>query len=414
MPTRPIATSIVKKLQEAGFIAYFAGGWVRDFLLQKPSDDIDIATNATTGQIAELFLKTVPVGVAFGIIIVVEEGHSFEIASFRKESDYVDGRRPTSISPATPEEDAQRRDFTINGMFYDPIAEKLYDFVEGEKDLQKGVIKAIGSAHERFLEDKLRMMRAVRYSTRFNFPIESDTLQAILAHAKDLLPAVAMERVWQEFKKMSQFAHFDAGLITLHKLQLLQTIFPELVDITSEEIQNRLKSVEHYPKNAPTIAQLLELFPSYSLEEALILCDYLKISRKERSFVNFLYHTKNLIDLPKVWQKELELYEWAGFYAEPDSELTLQIIAAHYPIVKREIFLDEHTNRRSLLEQPILRIRAKEPIVRAEHLQAEGIVPGIGMGMLLKEAERISINKKLENRTLILEELKKSPLWKNR
>src|ERR1700722_14872638 len=131
MPARPAATRVIKKLVDAGFTAYFAGGWVRDFLMQRPSDDIDIATNATVEQVQALFPKTIPVGVAFGIVIVVQDHFQFEVATFRKERGYVDGRRPTSIESATAEEDAQRRDFTINGMFYDPLTQKLLDFVEG-------------------------------------------------------------------------------------------------------------------------------------------------------------------------------------------------------------------------------------------------------------------------------------------
>src|SRR5690348_7960761 len=130
MPTTSIATKVVKRLANAGHIAYFAGGWVRDFLMKQPSDDIDIATSASIDQTCSLFPKTIPVGVAFGIVIVVEEGHQFEVATFRKDRGYIDGRRPTGIDPATPKEDAQRRDFTINGMFFDPLEEKIYDFVE--------------------------------------------------------------------------------------------------------------------------------------------------------------------------------------------------------------------------------------------------------------------------------------------
>src|ERR1700721_2344911 len=129
MPARPAATEVVKKLVDAGFIAYFAGGWVRDFLMKHPSDDIDIATSASVEEIQALFPKTIPVGVAFGIVIVVEEGHHFEVATFRRESGYLDGRRPTAIEPAPPEEDAKRRDFTINGMFWDPLSKTLYDYV---------------------------------------------------------------------------------------------------------------------------------------------------------------------------------------------------------------------------------------------------------------------------------------------
>src|SRR5580692_5664748 len=120
MPARPAATEVVKKLVDAGFTTYFAGGWVRDFLMQHPSDDIDIATSASVEEVQALFPKTIPVGVAFGIVIVVQDGFQFEVATFRKDRGYVDGRRPSGIDPAAPEEDAIRRDFTINGMFYDP------------------------------------------------------------------------------------------------------------------------------------------------------------------------------------------------------------------------------------------------------------------------------------------------------
>lgn len=411
MPTTPIATTIVQRLQQAGHIAYFAGGWVRDYLMQRPSDDIDIATSATVEEVQKLFPKTVPVGIAFGIVIVVEQGHQFEVATFRKDVGYADGRRPTGVEKASPEEDALRRDFTINGMFYDPIKKELHDFVDGQKDLKKGVIRAIGDPHARFLEDRLRMMRAVRYSTRFNFPIESETLQAILAHASSLLPAVAMERVWQEFKKMSQFDHFDTGLVTLHKLGILPTIFPSLQGVSLDEIQRRLASIEHYPKGAPPIAELLELFPNDSLEMLLQLCEYLKLSKAEREFVRFLHHGKTLLNMPEDVLKRIELIEWAQFFASAHSGIVLNIAAAHFPLDKREAFLDKHFKLRQRLEQPILRIQSQSPIVRAEDLKKEGILPGVKMGKLLKEAERISVNHNIESREEILKQLKASSLW---
>lgn len=412
MTIKQIATSVVKKLVDAGYIAYFTGGWVRDMLMQKASDDIDIATNADVATIQSLFPKTIPVGVAFGIVIVVENGHQFEVATFRKDHGYIDGRRPVGVTPASPEEDAQRRDFTINGLFFDPLQNKIYDYVDGQKDLKKGVIRAIGNPHERFMEDRLRMMRAVRYSTRFNFPIESDTLQAILSHSETLLPSVAMERVWQEFKKMSQFAHFDTGLLTLHKLNLLPTIFPALKGVSAEEVQDRLKAIEYFPKNCPPIAELLELFPSPSLDEWLYICDHLKLSKAEREFVQFHHHARNILEMPKKWQDELELIEWAKFYSNPHVEICLKIKAAHYPLEKRMPFLEQHAKKRQLLEQAILRIQSHSPIVRAEHLMKEGIAPGKQMGQLLNEAERISVNQNLEDRSAILELLKASPLWK--
>lgn len=411
MPALHSAVTVVKKLVDAGHIAYFAGGWVRDFLLKHPSDDIDIATSASVEQIQSLFLKTIPVGVAFGIVIVVEEGYHFEVATFRKERDYLDGRRPTSIEPATPQEDAQRRDFTINGMFWDPLKRELHDYVNGQIDLRKGVICAIGDPHKRFLEDRLRMMRAVRYSTRFNFPIEISTQQAILDHASALLPAVAMERIWQEFKKMSQFAHFDSGLLTLYKLKLLPTIFPQLKEVPLSEIERRLKPLAAFPKKVPAITELLELFPQHSLEELLDLCDYLKLSRSERQIVEFLHRTKQMLGMPEEWLSKLEKIEWAQFYANPDALTCLEIFAAHLPGGDRTAFLKTHLERSQNLSPAISRIQAQTPIVRADHLLKEGISPGKKMGALLKEAERISVNENIENRETIIQLLKKSSVW---
>lgn len=411
MPALHYATSVVKRLVEAGHIAYFAGGWVRDFLMQHPSDDIDIATSATVEQIQALFPKTIPVGVAFGIVIVVEEGHHFEVATFRKETGYLDGRRPTSIEPASAEEDAERRDFTINGMFWDPITQTLYDYVDGQRDLKDRIIRAIGNPHERFLEDRLRMMRAVRYSTRFDFVIEEKTRQAIVDHAHSLFPAVAMERVWQEFKKMSQFAHFDLGLITLHRLELLPTIFPELKDVSLGEIQKRLQFLSTFPKSTPAIAELLELFPDQSIDQLFALCDYLKLSRQEKEMVRFLHHAKQMLQMPSEWLSKLERIEWAHFYTHPQADLSIAIIAAHVPAEKRTDFLDSHQQRKESLQKAIQRIQSHHPLVRADHLMKEGIFPGKKMGELLKEAERINVNENIEDPQAIIALLKNSALW---
>lgn len=195
MQEHPQARFIVDTLIEHGFSAYYAGGWVRDFLLQRDSDDIDIATSAPPEAIQKLFPHTVPIGIAFGIVLVIVEGHQYEVATFRQDIEYKDGRRPAAIAFSSAEEDAKRRDFTINGMFYDPIEQKVLDFVEGIADLEAKIIRAIGDPHERIREDRLRMIRAARLACRFHFTIEENTKAAIRAHAKELFPAVAIERI---------------------------------------------------------------------------------------------------------------------------------------------------------------------------------------------------------------------------
>lgn len=405
------AKQIVKHLQSAGYIAYFAGGWVRDFLLQQTSDDIDIATNASTSEIQGLFPKTVPIGISFGIVIVVEEGMQFEVATFRRDRGYLDGRRPSGIDPALPEEDAQRRDFTINGLFYDPIAEKLYDYVGGAEDIKRGIIRAIGNPHERFAEDRLRMMRAVRYSTRFQFPIETRTEEAIIAHARELIPAVAMERIWQEFKKMSQSAYFSTGLIQLYRLHLLSTIFPSLKALSIEEISNRLRYLPHFPEDSPPFAKLLELFPKLSLPEIEQLAEYLKLSNEESAFAHFYHHAQALFAMPQEWIDRLEKYEWAEFYAHPFCAISLKMLAAHLSSEERDRFIQNHKLRQQTLASAIQRIQDKAPYLRAQDLIQEGVAPSQKLGKLLKEGMRIAINEGIEDKMLILSKLKASPLW---
>lgn len=403
------ATHVVKELQNAGYTAYFAGGWVRDFLMKRQSDDIDIATDASVAEIQRLFPKTIPVGVAFGIVIVVHNKEQFEVATFRKDRGYIDGRRPTGVDPATPEEDANRRDFTINGMFYDPICEKLYDYIGGAQDIEKKMIRAIGNPHERFFEDRLRMMRAVRYSTRFDFTIDPSTLNAIRTHASDLLPAVAMERIWQEFKKMSHFAHFDTGLILLHDLGLLPVIFPALKELPLHEVKRRVQYIEKFPKGSPTFAELLELFPTHDLEQIFQLAEYLKLSNKEAAFAKFYHHAQALFNMPKEWLDKLEKIEWAEFYADPYSEIGLSMLAVKQS--DPQTFEKQQHQRQTALAKHIQRIRAKNPYLRAEHLLAIGIRPGEKMGELLEEGMRIAVNQEIEDPQEIIALLKQSPIW---
>jgi poly(A) polymerase len=330
----------------------------------------------------------------------VEEGHPFEVATFRKEKEYLDGRRPTYIEKASPEEDAQRRDFTINGMFFDPITEEIYDFIGGKEDLEKGIIRAIGDPHHRFLEDRLRMIRAVRYSTRFHFPIDIDTEQAILSHASSLFPSVAIERVWQEFEKLSSFASLSKGLAILYRLQLLSTIFPALKDFPSIEVENRLSLFASFPTNTPLIIQLAHLFPEDSLSSHLELCDYLKLSRKEKKHIEFLHHAKKLLTLPLAWQENISDFELAHFYAHPLSEILLTFYKA--PTL--------HAHKQELLYPYIQRIKEKKPLITASDLLPL-IPPSPTLGLLLQEAEKLSINLKLSSKQEILLALTKSSLW---
>lgn len=386
-----IAKKIVQRFVDHGHVAYFAGGWVRDFLMKHPSNDIDIVTSAPISETQKLFPKTVPVGINFGIIVVVEEGHHFEVAIFRKESGHSDGRRPTKVEPADPKEDALRRDFTINGMFYDPLKEEIYDYVGGEKDLRLEVVRAIGNPHERFLEDRLRMIRAVRYASRFRFAIEPKTIEAILYHAEELFPAVAMERVWQELEKMAKVSHFDEALVMLHRLNLLPVIFPALRECDLETIEERVKYISLFPKETPVIAKLYELFPGSTLSEKLALCDYLKVSNKDKKFTEEL----------QLWSegKALDCYDWAQIYALPHANICLKIVSLHQA---SDAFYQHHMKEMERLHSVIQRIQEKRTIVTANDLIKIGMKPGKELGELLERAERIAINQDLTDSKEVL------------
>ena len=242
--SRVVARSIVERLHQAGFAAFWVGGCVRDFLLGREPEDFDIATDARPAQVEKLFAKTIPVGKKFGVMIVVESDHQFQVATFRAEAEYKDGRRPTKVVFANAEADASRRDFTVNGLFYDPLTEKIHDWVGGEKDLQARIIRTIGSPQERFGEDHLRMLRAVRFAARLNFEIEPKTFTAIQTHASKI-KAISAERIREELIKLfsppasdtpANYSPAARGLLLLRDSGLLAHVLPELAaTITCEQ-----------------------------------------------------------------------------------------------------------------------------------------------------------------------------------
>jgi len=221
------AKDIVRKLKSHGHEAVFAGGCVRDMLLNIPANDIDIATSATPDQVESIFNKTIPVGKQFGIIVVIQNNMEFEVATFRKDSKESDGRRPNSVEFSSMKEDANRRDLTINGMFWDPIEEKLLDFVGGEKDLKDKKIRFIGNVQDRIDEDRLRMLRAVRFTTRFNFDIDEETKEVIKENAHNILD-ISAERIKAELDKMLKGNKPSKSFELLREVGLLEFILPEV------------------------------------------------------------------------------------------------------------------------------------------------------------------------------------------
>ncbi len=275
---------IVKILRKAGYDAFWAGGCVRDILLQREPKDFDIATNAKPEVIEDLLEHTIPIGKEFGIIMAVVKGHHFEIATFRSDSGYSDGRRPDAIEFSHPEEDAKRRDFTINGLFYDPIQKQIIDFVEGRRDIKDRLIRFIGDPHERILEDHLRIVRAIRFKTVLDFQYHPDTYKALQKHAQ-LADKVSGERLRDELNKMMLDDNPVEGWEDMEDTGVLKYVMPELL-----ELKGVAQPVEFHHEGDVwdhTMQCLASLPPNATLEEkwAVLLHDIAKpqtFAQKER------------------------------------------------------------------------------------------------------------------------------------
>jgi poly(A) polymerase len=249
MTDREFATDVVRRLRQSGYEALWAGGCVRDELLGLSPADYDVATSARPEEVVQTFRKTVEVGASFGVVEVIgprrPDGSypKVQVATFRSDGAYVDGRRPESVVFSSAEEDAARRDFTINGMFLDPLDGRVIDYVGGQADLRAKVLRAIGDPRARFREDKLRLIRAVRFAARFGFPIEQATAAAVRAMAEEI-SVVSAERIAEELRKILVHASRAWALRQMDDLGLLRQIVPE--------VENEMKGLPQGPPSTPT------------------------------------------------------------------------------------------------------------------------------------------------------------------
>lgn len=221
------ALAILKTLHDQGHDAYFAGGAVRDLLLEKSISEIDIATSASPQEIEQLFPKTIPVGKQFGVIVVVQDTNHYEVTTFRKEADYVDGRHPTRVSFTDARHDVERRDFTVNALFYNPFTEEVIDYLKGREDLERKLIRTVGPPQSRFQEDKLRLLRALRFACQLDFEIEQQTYQQVKEHASQLTQ-VSWERIRDEVLKILTGPDPSRGLKLMSDSGILEVILPEI------------------------------------------------------------------------------------------------------------------------------------------------------------------------------------------
>ncbi|MFO1062944.1 MAG: CCA tRNA nucleotidyltransferase [Pirellulales bacterium] len=412
---RRFAKEVAAALRNAGFESLWAGGCVRDTLMGTSPVDYDVATSAHPEQVRELFgrRRTLAVGAAFGVIIVkgpTKSAGQVEVATFRTDSTYSDGRRPDSVTFSTAEEDALRRDFTINGMFLDPSNDEVLDYVGGKDDLAAGVIRAIGDAEARIAEDKLRMLRAVRFAARFGFQIESNTRAAITRCASDL-SVVSGERMAAEMRKTLQSPGRNQAVRDWAETDLLRTLIPQLAsnwNSCAERSQALVQQVsgDHWISSIAAMTWPL-VPPNQSADEmrgqvdalAGDLKSRLKLANEESAALSFALCSQHSLGnahrLP--WS---QVQPWL---IAPHINVAMDLFFARCALGQAERAAADLLTARMQLDAQVL---DPKPLLDGGDLHRSGLTPGPLFRELLSEARARQLDGELKDRAAALEWLK--------
>lgn len=404
-PQRAFAVDVVRKLREGGHTALFAGGCVRDLLLGRAAKDYDVATTARPDQVRALFghKKTLAVGASFGVIIVVgpREAGMVEVATFRSEGPYFDGRHPTNVTFSTPEDDARRRDFTINGMFYDPVDARVLDYVGGEADLAARIVRAIGDPHERMTEDKLRMLRAVRFSATLDFRLDDVTAAAVREMAGQLV-VVSAERIAQELKKMLVDPHRRRAIELCEDVALLTIILPELDregrHVEAHEATMRMLDLLEGPSFELALASLLHSLTSTVAYE---ICRRLKLSNEESDRITWLVgHQDDLADAPQQTLARLKRTLTHAYRDDLITLLRVKLLATGADL-QPVLFCDEYLSRtpQSVIDPP--------PLITGDVLKKLGLQPGPAFRSILETIRDAQLNDQISTPEQAVEMAKK-------
>ncbi|MCA9228005.1 MAG: CCA tRNA nucleotidyltransferase [Planctomycetales bacterium] len=336
---RDFAIRVVRELRSAGFESLWAGGCVRDQLLGKTPKDYDVATNATPDEVRQVFgrRRTIPVGAAFGVITVLGRGDEgqIEVATFRRDAEYSDGRHPDSVSFSTAEEDALRRDFTINGLFYDPIAERVIDYVGGEADLGRGIVRAIRDPDERIAEDKLRMLRAVRFAATFDFELEAATLAAVQRHAEAIV-VVSAERIAQELRRMLVDSRRVRAVRLLRETDLLPFVLPESERLFHYDDGVELPNAGRWERTLSLLAALRQ--PTFATSLAALVREMLALDDSA---------TNSLLAICGRWRLSNHEAKTAAFLLD-NEEAIRRAVELPWPRVQRLLIAPSATELMSL------------------------------------------------------------------
>jgi poly(A) polymerase len=419
---REAATEIVRRLRAEGFQAYLVGGCVRDLVMGREPKDYDVSTDATPDQVVKLFPDSLTVGAQFGVVIVPRAEGNVEVATFRSDGRYADGRHPSEVRYAkTPREDVRRRDFTINGLLLDPLENQVLDYVGGQGDIRARRIRAIGNPIERFHEDRLRMLRAVRFAARFGFSLDAAALEAIRKLAP-LIHDVSAERVRDELLKILTEGEARRGFELLDETGLLREVLPE-VKATQGVPQppefhpegdvwvHTLLMLEGLRAPTPTLALGVLLHdvgkpPTLSLRErirfdnhvevgaemAQAVCARLRLSARETErVVELVRHHLRFKDFPRMRRStQLRFLRMEGF--DEHLELhRLDCLASHGDLSTYELA------RRILEETPVAQIKPA-PLLGGDDLIAQGYTPGPLFKEILHTVEDAQLEGKLHTR----------------
>jgi poly(A) polymerase len=433
------ARDIARRLREQGHKAYFAGGCVRDLLRGQVPKDIDIATDARPEIVQKLFPRTYAVGAHFGVIVVLESGYQFEVATFRSDGAYLDGRRPVEVHFASAEEDAARRDFTVNGMFFDPEKEEVIDFVSGRADLEARVIRAIGDPAQRFAEDRLRMLRAVRFATVLEFQIEPGTWDAIVAHAASI-NEISAERIREELVRIFLSPNRARGWDLLDASGLMRAVLPEVEAMKGCEQPPQFHPEGDVFKHTRIMLELLPQEVSLPLVFSVLFHDIGKPRTSmvdEEGRIRFNGHdrigaemTEAIMERLRFSRAEIDatveavrqhmvfkdvpnmrVAKLKRFMARPTFEDELELhrvdCASSHAMMENYEFLQQ--KKEEFANEPII----PPALVRGEDLIALGLKPGPRFGEILEAVETRQLEGALKDREEALEWVRAEYLSEN-
>lgn len=415
----PNALYIISTLKQKGYEAYFVGGCVRDMLLNKKVSDLDITTSAHPHQIEKLFPVTLGVGAQFGVMIVVIKGVNYEVATFRNDGAYIDGRRPVSVEFSTAKEDVLRRDFTINGILYEPFEDKIIDYVNGQQDIANKCLRAIGDPLHRFAEDKLRMLRAIRFTVRLQFNLELETKKAIQQMANDIVQ-VSRERITDETEKIITGITPHKAIELLRETNLLYSILPHFKNYDEFTFQNILlifKSIEGCEFDTALALLLAHESCNSPINE------FNFPSNENPKALEYRLKASKLFNLPNQTLKNIS-HIWANltlFKSYATKRLALQIRILLNPLFPKALALLNEwevvngikSRLTPLLQKDYDNLKHQqipESLLNGTELLALGCPPGNTIALLKTELENLQLEDQIKTKIDAIEYIQKTLL----